>query len=105
MEKMSKNELFQIVDEAIEKNKAIVSLGQQVGGLQYESRRHGVLLEDLHAKMDKVLEVVAPWIKKCEVIEPLLEASTKHTDQIDLTQRAVHKHVTDKTIHLNPVTQ
>jgi len=68
--------------------------------IREDHARQGILMEALSSDVQKILEVVTDSNEKLEKIDVHERRLDSHDESIDLTQKALRKHITNNKIHL-----
>lgn len=85
---LSEGKLVRFIERAIEGSPRVLNMQQGLNGLQQdvkvlqqEQHRQGLMMEHMDQKLDILLEVMAPTVKKVESLDPLPVIVEQHENR------------------------
>ena len=129
MQSLTKQDVFEIVDEAIEDNKTIKILKSDVKTLKsdvktlksdvktlksdvktlksdmscvkHEQHKQGLILEDMQDNIRLLVEGVSPLLQKSSAMESIDQKILRNRDEITIVKAGLKSHMADTDAHLS----
>ena len=117
MQSLTRQDVFEIVDEAIEDNKTIKTLKSDVKTLKsdvktlksdmscvkHEQHKQGLILEDMQDNIRLLVEGVSPLLQKSSAMESIDQKISNNRDEIIIVKSGLQSHMADTDAHLSKI--